>query len=171
MKEGDSFETKAQQLLQLSEEFTRVAGALARLSIGLGEPVYQHYQCPHSSEPEIPLERVNWLIRMRRKRARYLAPELFAEPAWDILLDLLRAEIAQERISVSSACNAAEISLSTGLRWLNCLEQRGLVLWQCDGSDAPRNFVVLSPVGSRALRRYFLEVVGTSPADASVSCP
>lgn len=108
---------------------------------------------------------MNWLIRARRKRAQYLTAELFAEPAWDILLDLLRAELAQERISVSSACIAAAVPPSTALRWLKALEQQGLVLRQCDSRDARRTFVVLSPEASRALRRYFVEVVETTLSD------
>ena len=31
---------------------------------------------------------------------RYFASELFADPAWDMLLDLLQAEIAQLRVPV-----------------------------------------------------------------------
>jgi len=87
-----------------------------------------------------------------------IASLLDAEPAWDILLHLLRAELAHERISVSSACIAAAVPPSSGLRWLKALERKGLVLLQCDARDATRTFVVLSPDTSKALRRYFIEV-------------
>jgi hypothetical protein len=164
MKE-DSPEAKAELLLQLSKEVSRIAGSLAQLSMGAGVPLRQ--DCPFSNENEldVPLERVNWLIQARRTRARYLTSELFADPAWDIVLDLLRAELAHERISVSSACIAAAVPPSTGLRWLKTLEQHGLVLRQCDVLDARRTFVVLSRDTSMALRRYFLEVVGPPPSD------
>jgi hypothetical protein len=155
----------AELLLRLSEEVSRIAGALARLSIGSGGPLQQGYPPSNANEPEVPLERVRWLIRARRNRVRYLPPELFADPAWDILLDLLRAELAHERISVSSACLAADVPPTTGLRWLKALEHYGLVLRQCDMHDARRTFVVLSRDASRALRRYFLEVVGTPEFD------
>ena len=120
------------------------------------------------NDPDVSLERVNWLIRARRHRARYLPAELFAEPAWDILLDLFRAELAQERIAVSSACVAADVPPTTGLRWLKALVHQGLVIRQCDMRDARRNFVVLSPDASQALRRYFREVV---EGDSSSSSP
>jgi hypothetical protein len=158
-------EANAELLLRLSEEVERIAGSLAQLSIGIGATLRQDYPCSNSNELDVPLERVCWLIRARRDRTRYLGAELFAEPAWDILLDLLRAELAYERISVSSACIAASVPPTTGLRWLNTLEQHGLVVRQSDPHDARRTFVVLSPDTSTALRRYFVEVVGTLPSD------
>jgi DNA-binding MarR family transcriptional regulator len=168
MKE-DSPEAKAELLLQLSKEVSRIAGSLAELSIGVVPPPQQDSPFHrHQHELDVPLGRVNWLIQARRTRTRYLTPELFAEPAWDILLDLLRAEIAQERISVSSACIAAAVPPTTGLRWLKTLEEHGLVLREGDPLDARRNFVRLSPDTSNALRRYFLEVVGTPPSDSGV---
>jgi DNA-binding MarR family transcriptional regulator len=162
MKHDNPGGADAERLVQLSEEVIRIAALLAKLASGLG-PVRQENPCASSNEPdvtlEVPVERVSWLIAARRKRARYLSPELFAEPAWDILLDLLRAELAGERISVSSACLAGGVPASTGLRWLKALEQQGLVLRQSDPRDARRIFVALSPNASGALRRYFLEVV------------
>jgi DNA-binding MarR family transcriptional regulator len=164
MKE-DSPEAKAELLLQLSREVSRIAGSLAQLSIGVEPPLRQGHPFSNQNDLEVPVERVEWLLRARRHRARYLTPELFAEPAWDILLDLLRAEIAHERVSVSSACIAAAVPATTGLRWLGTLEQHGLVVRERDLHDARRIFVVLSPDTSMALRRYFLEVVGTTQSD------
>jgi DNA-binding MarR family transcriptional regulator len=157
---ADLPEQKAELLLQLSTEFSRIAGSLAQLSIGAQGPLRQDHPCSNVKEHDVPLERVKWLIRARRNRAHYLPPELFAEPAWDILLDLLRAELAYERVSVSSVCIAADVPQTTGLRWLKALEHRGLVLRQGDPRDSRRTFVILSPDTSKALRRYFLEVFG-----------
>jgi len=162
MKE-DPPQAKSELLLQLSEQVGRIAGSLAELSSGVGPPRSIH-PCSNLNGPDISLEQVNWLIAARGARARYVDPELFADPAWDIMLDLLRAELLGERISVSSACIASAVPPTTGLRWLNILEEHGLVLRQCDPRDARRCFVVLSPRGSLALRRYFLEVVGTLPS-------
>ena len=162
MKE-DPPKAKSERLLQLSEDVSRIAGSLAKLSVGPGPPHRQAYPCSNLNESEIPLEWIEWVIAARRKRARYLSSDLFAEPAWDILLDLLRAEVAHEQMCVSSASLAAGIPASTGLRWLKALEQRGLVVRNCDPGDARRHFVRLSPDTSRALRRYFLEVVGPAP--------
>lgn len=160
MKE-DPPEPKAGRLLELSDEVSRIAGSLTQLSIGLRASLQQGYPYSNSNEPHVLLKWVNWLISARRKRASYIAPELFGEPAWEILLELLRAELAYERISVSNACSIAGTSQSTGCRWLNALEHHGLILRQGDERDAGGTFVALSPDTSNALRRYFVEVVGT----------
>lgn len=164
MKE-DSPEARAELLLQLSKEISRIAGSLAQLSVGAGTLHRQNYPLSNQNEFDVPLERVNWLIQARRTRARYLTPELFADPAWDILLDLLRAEIVHERISVSSACIAAAVPVTTGLRWLKALELQGLVVRQRDLHDARRTYVTLSSDTSMALRRYFLEVIAIQPSE------
>jgi DNA-binding MarR family transcriptional regulator len=162
---NDSPDSDAERLIQLSEEVSRIASSLGQLAIGLGAPFQRHPPATNSNEPSVPVETVTWLIRARRNRAQYLDAKLFAEPAWDILLDLLRAELAQEQVSVSSACIAAGVPASTSLRWLNTLEQEGLVLRKSDPRDARRAFVVLSPETSTALRRYFLDVVGARATD------
>ena len=155
----DSPNDDAGRLLELSEEVSRIAGSLTRLSIGLRASLQR--VCPSSkpNEPHVLLKRIRWLIDARRKRASYVAPDLMGEPAWDILLDLLRAELSYERPTVSSTCSAAGVPESTGLRWLNALEQRGLVLRQGDRRHANGTFLVLSPGASDALRRYLIEVV------------
>ena len=61
------------------------------------------------------------MIRARRLRARYFPEDLFADPAWDMLLDLLQAEIAQLRVPVSSLCIAAAVPATTALRWLKTM--------------------------------------------------
>jgi len=160
MKE-DPPDAKAGRLLEMSEEVSRIAGSLTQLSIGLRASLQQVFPCSNSNEPHVLLKQVSWLIGARRKRATYIASELFGEPAWDILLELLRAELAYERLSVSSVCGAAGLSPSTGLRWLDALEHHGLVLRQADGRDASSTFAFLSPDTSDALRRYFIDVVGT----------
>ena len=157
----DGPETNPSQLLQLSEEVSRIAGSLTQTSICLRAALQQVYAGPNSNQSYALLTQVNSLIRARQRRASYIAPELIGEPAWDILLELLRGELAYERMSVASVCRAAGVPQSAGLRWLNALEHHGLVLRQGDERDTTGTFVVLSPDASKNLRRYLIEVVGT----------
>ena len=98
------------------------------------------------------------MIRARRSRARYFPEDLFADPAWDMLLDLLQAEIAQLRVPVSSLCIAAAVPATTALRWLKTMVGQGLFVRRSDPRDGRRVFVELAPEASRALRMYFAEV-------------
>src|SRR3546814_10077844 len=45
---------------------------------------------------------VRGLIRARRTRDQFFRNELFADPAWDMLLDLMAARLEHKRVSVSS---------------------------------------------------------------------
>ena len=148
----------AARLRQLSDEVSRIAATLSRLSSGpaaisaIVEPVQS------SDLPEVSAETVRTVIRARRLRARYFAEDLFADPAWDMLLDLLQAEIAHLRVPVSSLCIAAAVPATTALRWLKTMVAQGLFVRRADPHDGRRVFVELAPDASRALRRYFAEV-------------
>ena len=97
------------------------------------------------------------IIRARRLRSRYFAEDLFADPAWDMLLDLLQAEISQLRVPVSGLCIAAAVPATTALRWLKTMVSKGVFIRRADPHDGRRVFVELAPEASQALRRYFAE--------------
>lgn len=148
----------AERLRQLSEEVNRIASTLARLSAGPASSPHLVGSGPAVEPPELPVEVVRNVIRARRLRARYFSPEMFADPAWDMLLDLLQAEITQLRVPVSSLCIAAAVPATTALRWLKTMVAQGLFVRRADPHDGRRVFVELAPDASSALRRYFAEV-------------
>ena len=90
----------------------------------------------------------------RRMRAQFFADELFADPAWDMLLDLYAAQLEDRRVSVSSLCIAAAVPPTTALRWIGTLHDAGLFERRADPSDRRRVYVALSTKGLRAMREY-----------------
>jgi hypothetical protein len=151
----------AERLLQLSDEVGRIAGTLARLSASSAEAeeaeAEQSARATGEPMPEVSPDTVHAVIRARRLRDRYFQPDLFADPAWDVLLDLLLAEILHRRVSVSSACMAAAVPATTALRWLNLMVRKGLIVRRADPLDGRRIFVELAPDASLSLRRFFVE--------------
>ena len=147
----------AARLRQLSDEMGRIAATLARLSTGPGSPAVKPSEAK-SPSPDVDSETVRAVIRARRLRSRFFSEELFADPAWDMLLDLLQAEIAQLRVPVSSLCIAAAVPATTALRWIKTMTEQGLFVRRADPHDGRRVFVELAPAASDALRRYFAEV-------------
>jgi len=148
----------SERLRQLSDEVSRIASTLARLSTG---PDATHRPVPVAANAEVPPvsgETVRQVIRARRLRSRFFEEELFADPAWDMLLDLLQAEIAQLRVPVSSLCIASAVPATTALRWLKTMTDQGIFVRRADPRDGRRVFVELSPDASSAMRRYFAEV-------------
>jgi DNA-binding MarR family transcriptional regulator len=150
----------AVRLRQLSDEMGRIAATLARLSATpdeSGPSVLRLVEAPKDALP-LSVEVVRGAIRARRLRARFFTEELFADPAWDMLLDLLQAELAQHRVPVSSLCIAAAVPATTALRWIKSMTDAGLFLRRADPHDGRRVFVELSPQASGAMRAYFAEL-------------
>jgi hypothetical protein len=146
------------RLRQLNDEVGRIAATLARLSSIPAEGFGKAPKQPTVEVPEVSIDTVRTVIRARRLRGRYFAEDLFADPAWDMLLDLLQAEIAQLRVPVSSLCIAAAVPATTALRWLKSMTEQGLFLRRADPHDARRVFVELAPQTSASMRRYFADV-------------
>jgi Winged helix DNA-binding domain len=99
-------------------------------------------------------------LAARRRRDELLGPGLFADPAWDILLDLFAGQIEGQSISVSSACLAGAVPNTTALGWIVKLEQRGLVTRRPDLKDGRRNFLSLTPEAAAAVEKWLIESLG-----------
>jgi hypothetical protein len=148
-----SKDASSERLLLLSDEVSRIAGTLARLSTDAPTA-----RAGDGQIPEISADQVLKVLHARRMRSRFLPDELFADPAWDMMLDLLYAELSHQRVSVSKLCAASAVPATTALRWITTLVERGVFTRRADPHDARRFFVELSPETSRSLRRYFAEV-------------
>ena len=155
-----STEANAARLRQLSDEVNRIAVALARLSTASNQPPLspETMAPPRGDVPNVSPEGLRRIIKARRMRAEYLPADLFADPAWDMLLDLLQAEIIQSRVPVSSLCSAAAVPATTALRWIKTMTDRGLLLRRDDPHDGRRVFIEMAPATSAALRHYFHDV-------------
>jgi hypothetical protein len=143
----------AERLAQLSEEVNRIAGTLARLSTEAA-PVFKET----GGLPEVSAGQVLAVIRGRRLRARYFPSEIFADPAWDMMLTLLHSELSQRRLAVSHLTAASDVPATTALRWINALVKKGLLVRNEDPFDGRRVFIELSSDASTALRQYFAEL-------------
>lgn len=156
---GDNASTR---LRQLSDEVNRIAATLARLSSSpAATPIHPHGANRDVDVPPVAPETVRAVIRARRLRGRYFPNDLFADPAWDMLLDLLQAEVSHLRLPVSSLCIAAAVPATTALRWLKTMVDEGLFIRRADPHDGRRVFVELAPDTSAALHRYFAEIERT----------
>lgn len=101
---------------------------------------------------------VRRVIAARQARAKFFDAELFADPAWDMLLDLTAAHAEQSRVSVTSLCIAAAVPATTALRWIKQLVDTGVFERVEDPDDRRRAFIALSEKSTDAMSRYFSEV-------------
>jgi len=157
-----SADRDAARLRQLSAEVNRIASTLARLSNDAPSIDTKPDILAGSDVPKISAEAVRKVIRARRLRTKYFSEDLFADPAWDMLLDLLVAELSGLRTQVSSLCIAAAVPATTALRWLTSMVKEGIFIRRSDPHDGRRVFVELAPETSVALRNYFAELESVS---------
>lgn len=92
----------------------------------------------------------------RARRAALFPPDLFADPCWDILIELLVAELNGRPVTTGHLTLAAGVPVTTALRRLGELEARGYLHRYKDAADWRRNNVRLTAQGGEALRQYFL---------------
>ena len=135
----------ARTMNALSIDASRIAEQLARLA------AEQDDQIPVRGVDAVLVRRI---IKLRRARDRYFPAEVFADPAWDMLLDLMAARLEAKQVPVSSLCIAAAVPTTTALRWVRSLTAAGVIDRRSDPSDARRSHVELSTPSVAAMTAY-----------------
>lgn len=97
--------------------------------------------------------------RLHRRRDR-LMPDVFADPAWDMMLALVTAEGEGKELSTTGTTLAAGAPRATGPKHLERLEGAGLIELYSNGYDTPLTMVRLTELGRRRMRDV-LEGCGT----------
>jgi CheY-like chemotaxis protein len=99
------------------------------------------------------------LDHLRRPRQALAPLGELDDVAWDLLLELLRADKTAQRISVSAlSISVPHISPTTALRRIRDLVKAGHILRNPDPLDARRDFVALATECRTALEHYLEQV-------------
>lgn len=102
-----------------------------------------------------PARLVRAVQTARTRRFAFFDADLFADPAWDMLLELYALHLEQIPVSVSGLCDSIFVPATTALRWMTKLEKDGLIVRRDDPNDARRSWVTLSAPGLEKMGRYF----------------
>ena len=163
-------------LLRLTEQVGQIAERLERISarqtgdsgafrFESPNPTYRRQEKDGERElvrkprPPLPDPRlVRRIIRQRQLRRNFFEPDLFADPAWDILLYLTVARAEHTRVSVTSLCIASGVPPTTALRWISQMTEAGLLERVEDETDRRRAFIALTDKAAEAIARYFAEL-------------
>ncbi len=139
----DRYWSEQDRIAALERDAERVAKRLAELRLErAGDP---------AARRPVDAARIRAHIKARRLRERFFPADLFADPAWDILLDLAAAQREGIRVSVSSLCIAAAVPTTTGLRWIKAMVDRGMLVREPDPADARRAFIAMAPHTASAM--------------------
>ncbi|MEL7445947.1 MAG: MarR family transcriptional regulator [Pseudomonadota bacterium] len=156
---ANDLEPVAEQLIALARQLRGSNGVdpIKRQAPGTDQKSKESQN--HARKRQLYADAARTLYQMRRMRGSLFGnPDIFGEPAWDILLDLYIAIADGKEVSVSSACIGSAAPPTTGLRWLGILAESGLVVREHDEIDQRRVLVRLTEAAVEAMDRYF-EVV------------
>jgi DNA-binding MarR family transcriptional regulator len=95
------------------------------------------------------------IYAIRRIRSRFFPEDLFAEPAWDILLLLYSVEKSQDLLSVSAVCSRVDAPATTVLRWIEKLEKVGMLMRRKHPTDRHVTHLQLSEECISRLDQFF----------------
>lgn len=101
------------------EAATRLVHSLERL---IDEP-----RASNAPTPQQLVKLAKQLRDVRKTRTRFFDEDLFGEPAWDMLLALYISDAECYRLNVTDLINASQAPSSTALRWIDRLQELGLI--------------------------------------------
>lgn len=94
------------------------------------------------------------MVRERLRRGSYFDAGLFADPAWDMMLDIFIAEAEGRETPVMNLCLSSQVPETTTLRWVRTLEHAGIFIRRKDEHDQRRVLVRLSPHAAKSMADY-----------------
>lgn len=166
MRQADELAVKLRTLAMSTAEAADIAGTqaaaaprpLARPGAAESGPLTAGAAAARPlSEDSSRFAVLDTIEQLRRLRSRYAQHEL-DDVAWDLLLELLRAERLRQRLSVSGlAISISGVSATTSLRRVNELTARGYTERIADPEDARRDFVKLTAKSHALLSDYLAQ--------------
>ncbi len=151
------------EISYLGTEVRRLLGELDRLAsflsgIGSDQAGSGSHDAPTGEAVVLAVAVAKQAIKMRRQRAKLFGVGLFAEPGWDILLELYVARAEDYKVTVGNACIAAAVPMSSALRWCQLLEDRRIILRYQDTGDRRRRFVKLSDCANEKMTQLLVQI-------------
>lgn len=139
--------TTARELVSIATQLGRLQDMAENAKSAMG----RDHDLPDAALAEI-------IYRDRRLRNTIFdSSDLFGEPAWDALLDLYISHKEGRQVSVTSACIAASVPTTTGLRCIKKLEEGGYVRRTADIRDGRRALLSLTEKALAMIELYLAE--------------
>lgn len=167
-----AFEASAPNVVQLIRQAEELTGELRKLADPAGrntpagarrtDPAREEHPAatalPIPSGQRTKVSVLDTIEQLRRVRTRYNNHKL-DEVAWELLLELLRAEQSHQKLSVSAlTISIPGVSATTSLRRIGELASGGYVDRTPDARDGRRDFVTLTAKSRELLTDYLANV-------------
>lgn len=129
--------------------------SLARTSQGHGPPSVRHFITALEGTCRPNPRQVRDIQLARARLDTLFSKRLFADPAWDMLLELYASDLEQRRVTVGTLCGTSRVPHTTALRWIGTLVRQGLIKRTADPFDGRRIYVSLSADASTKMDHWF----------------
>lgn len=111
-----------------------------------------------SPNREVLQKFVRSILKARARRAEFMDASKFADPAWDIMLDLTSAALEGRSVPALSVSAAANVPMTTALRYVKRLVEDGVVKRWDDPDDKRRSLLALEDRALEAMIEYLSSV-------------
>jgi len=135
----------------------------------IGGPVAEHDQSSLLAAGATDI--LTRVIRARSRRSTLFSGELFADPAWDILLELSLARLEDRNLTLADLARRSPVHESIVFRWIGKLIRDGWIVPEPDGSEARDAVLDLSAKAATAMQKWINELEGRTggPGDRIAS--
>jgi DNA-binding MarR family transcriptional regulator len=144
-------------LHQIATTLRDIAALLDRRAAPVGEPANEP-GTPQAADTAGNLVVLQQVAEFRRKRDALLGQDLFSDPAWDMLLELMASHLSgRPAAAAAQLCDASGVPESTARRHIARIQAAGLAD-AAPGDDAGRDTAfTLTPDGLRRLEALLAE--------------
>lgn len=110
--------------------------------------------CPQDLQVDELLALAERITSARENRKNFFDGDLFAEPSWEILVHLFHADLIGYRVTVTNLSIASGVPYTTALRWMDTLQERGLVARRENPLDRRSVFIEITQSARAAMYDY-----------------
>lgn len=145
------------ELISIEEALLALQARIAALHEAIASGQAALYRVKRVMDTNDLCALANEELRERSRRTAHFPAMLLGEPAWDILLDLYCHSCRRQEVSVTSACLAARVPVTTGLRWVGLLESGGFIARRPSKKDRRAVILDLTADGRSRIEQILTE--------------
>lgn len=145
---------KKQKIFAIIAELEELSTAIDHLDVA--EPVVSSGPVRSSDAPYLTARGLRAHLRALAVRKHFFRGDLFADPAWIMIIHLMAARLSGTSVTITQLCEASMVPQTTALRWIQNLVSMGKFERKSDPADGRRVFIVLSDEMAEAFTSWHL---------------
>ena len=144
----------AGHLDRLAEELQMLKALIKPVAVEPSQNLPEENSTKRKSTP-LSKERLLALVQSNEIKKKLFKDDLFSDPVWNMLLDLMQQSLMGNEVAVSALYYSSGAPIATASRRLTEMESAGLVTRLQDPSDKRRQFVTISQDAYNMIEQYF----------------